>query len=63
MTQFTAQWDMELAAEMFPIWTARGVLTDKLMDVEHLVGAVDAVLRFGATAGIPSIAVTPRRPI
>jgi NAD(P)-dependent dehydrogenase (short-subunit alcohol dehydrogenase family) len=62
-SQFTAQWDLELAAEMFPVWTARGVLTDKLMDVDHLVGAVDAVLRCGATASIPSIAVTPRRPI
>jgi NAD(P)-dependent dehydrogenase (short-subunit alcohol dehydrogenase family) len=62
-SHFTASWDMGLAAEMYPTWTARGLLTDKLMDVEHFVGAVDSLLRCGASASIPTMAVTPRRPI
>ena len=62
-TQFSADWDADLAMELFPVWTERGLLTDKLMDVESLVGAVDTVVRCGATAAIPTIAVTPRRPI
>jgi short-subunit dehydrogenase len=43
--------------------TSRGLLTDKLMDVEHFIDAVAGVLRCGATACIPTVAVTPRRPI
>jgi NAD(P)-dependent dehydrogenase (short-subunit alcohol dehydrogenase family) len=63
MSQFTAEWDRDLAMEMYPIWSERGLITDKLMDVEHLIAVVDAVLRCGATATIPSVAVTPRRPL
>jgi NAD(P)-dependent dehydrogenase (short-subunit alcohol dehydrogenase family) len=62
-SNLTASWDLELATELFPVWMARGVMTDKLMEVDHLVGVVDSVLRFGASASVPSIAVTPRRPI
>lgn len=63
MSQFTATWDPDLAAELFQTWMARGLLTDKLMDVEHFVDTVASVLRCGATTAIPTIAVTPRRPI
>jgi len=63
VSQFTGSWDMDLAGEMFPTWMARGLLSDKLMDIEHFVGAIDAVLQCGSTAGIPSIAITPRRAI
>jgi NAD(P)-dependent dehydrogenase (short-subunit alcohol dehydrogenase family) len=63
ISQLTASWDMELAGELFPAWTARGLLTDKLIDVDHLVGAVDALVRFGSSASVPTLAITPRRPI
>lgn len=63
MSQFTANWDQDLALEMFPTWSSRGLLTEKLMDVEHFVEAVAGVLRCGATACIPTVALTPRRPI
>ena len=56
-------WDMDLAAELFPEWTARGLLTDKLMDVDHFVSAVYALVQHGATVSVPTIAITPRRPI
>jgi NAD(P)-dependent dehydrogenase (short-subunit alcohol dehydrogenase family) len=62
-SQFTASWDMELAAEMFPVWTERGLLTDKLMEIDHFVSAVDSILRSGSSATIPSVAITPRRPL
>jgi NAD(P)-dependent dehydrogenase (short-subunit alcohol dehydrogenase family) len=59
-TQFAADWDMELAAELFPIWSARGYLSGSLIDVDHLVTAIDGVLRGGATLSIPSITLAPR---
>lgn len=62
-SQFTATWDPELAGELFQTWMARGLLTDKLMDVEHFIDAVDGILRCGASASIPTVALTPRRPI
>lgn len=63
VSQFTANWDRELAMELYPTWTSRGLLTEKLMDVEHFTDAVASVLRCGATACIPTVALTPRRPI
>ncbi len=61
-SQFATGWDMELAAELYPIWSARSYLSGSLIDVEHLVTVVDAVLRGGATLSIPSITVAPRPP-
>jgi hypothetical protein len=49
-------------SEMFPVWQARGFVAESLIEVDHLVGVVDGVLRAGATATIPSVIVTPRRP-
>jgi NAD(P)-dependent dehydrogenase (short-subunit alcohol dehydrogenase family) len=59
-TQFAAGWDMELAAELHPVWSARNYLSGSLIDVEHLVAVVEAVLRGGATLSIPSVTVAPR---
>ncbi len=63
VSQFTATRDPMIAMEMYPQWTARGLLPDKPMDVEHFVDTVDRVLQCGATVSIPTIAVTPRRAI
>jgi NAD(P)-dependent dehydrogenase (short-subunit alcohol dehydrogenase family) len=62
-SQFISSWDPELAGELFETWMARGLLTDKLMDVDHFVGAVEGILRCGRSASMPTVAVTPRRPI
>ena len=59
-TQFANGWNMELAMELHPIWAARNYLSGSLIDVEHLVAVVDAVLRGGATLSIPSVTVAPR---
>lgn len=61
-TGFANDWDWDLAAELHPIWQARNYLSGSLIDVEELVRVVDTVLRCGATAGIPTVAVTPRSP-
>lgn len=63
MSRFTASWNPDLAGELFPLWAARGLLTDKLMDVDHFVDVVEGLLRCGSSASIPTVAVTPRRPI
>ncbi len=62
-SQFASAWDPALAGELYPTWIARGLLSDKLMDVDHFVDAIDRVLRCGSSAVIPTIAVTPRRPL
>jgi NAD(P)-dependent dehydrogenase (short-subunit alcohol dehydrogenase family) len=59
-TEFNASWDMELAAEVAPVWVARNYIAGTLLDVEDLVAAVHAVLRLGATASVPTLTVTPR---
>jgi NAD(P)-dependent dehydrogenase (short-subunit alcohol dehydrogenase family) len=60
MTEFSAGWDPELAGEFAPIWMARNLVSGALIDVEELVRVVDAVLRCGASASIPSVTITPR---
>ena len=57
-----AEMDPDLLMEIYPTWQARGLLSGSLMDVEDLIGVVDSVVRFGASAAIPSITVTPRIP-
>jgi NAD(P)-dependent dehydrogenase (short-subunit alcohol dehydrogenase family) len=62
MTGFANGWDWDLAAELHPIWTARGLISGSLLDVEHLVNAIDALLRAGPTVSTPTIVVAPRPP-
>ena len=60
MTEFTAGWDGELAAEVMQEWVARNLLSGTLLEVDELVRVVETVLRCGASASIPSVAVIPR---
>jgi NAD(P)-dependent dehydrogenase (short-subunit alcohol dehydrogenase family) len=59
MTEFSAGWSHELAAELFPVWAASNYL-GPLLEVDELVRVVESVLRCGAGASIPSVAVVPR---
>ena len=59
-TQFANDWNIDLAAELGQEWVSRNLLTGSLIDVDHLVEVVDAVLRGGASLSIPSITVAPR---
>jgi len=60
-TGFADNWDWDLAGELHPIWTSRGLLAGALIDVDELVEAIDAVLRGGSTLSVPSITLAPRR--
>ena len=62
MTGFNADWDMDLMTEMAPIWLSREYIAGALLEVDELVQVLDSLLRLGASASIPSIAVVPRRP-
>ena len=62
MTQFPNEWDSDLAAELGAVWFTRGYMNGSLIDVDHLVTVVDAVLRGGATLSIPSVTLAPRPP-
>ena len=62
MTEFANNWDMGLLSEFHPVWQERNLLSGSLMEVDELIRVVDLVLRCGASATIPSVAVTPRRP-
>ena len=59
MTEFTAGWDAAVAAEVMPKWVASNYLSG-FLEVEELVRVVESVLRCGASASIPSVAVIPR---
>ena len=62
MTEFINAWNPELMMEFHPIWEARSLLAGSLVEVGELIRVVDLVLRCGASASIPSVAVTPRTP-
>jgi NAD(P)-dependent dehydrogenase (short-subunit alcohol dehydrogenase family) len=62
MTEFPKDWDGELAAELYPVWVARNYLAGSLIDIEHLVTVVDAIVRAGASLSMPSVTVAPRPP-
>jgi NAD(P)-dependent dehydrogenase (short-subunit alcohol dehydrogenase family) len=59
-SEFATGWDMEVAAEIMPIWVARNYLAGSLITADDLVQVIDGVLRCGGSASIPSITVTPR---
>jgi NAD(P)-dependent dehydrogenase (short-subunit alcohol dehydrogenase family) len=60
MTGFANGWDLELMAEVHPLWESRNYMAGTLMDVERLVAMVHAVLHEGASISVPSITVAPR---
>jgi NAD(P)-dependent dehydrogenase (short-subunit alcohol dehydrogenase family) len=62
MTEFANSWDTQLAAELGQEWVARGYLSGSLIDVDHLVGVVDALVRSGGSMALPSVTVAPRPP-
>jgi hypothetical protein len=63
MTQFANGWDPEVAMEFGMMWVEQKYLSGSLIEVDHLVSVVDAVLRGGASMSIPSVTVAPRPPV
>lgn len=61
-TGFADGWDAALAAELVPIWVARGLMSGALIPVERLVSVVELILRAGAQDSMPSVTLMPRGP-
>lgn len=59
-SEFPTEWNPDLATELFPIWIERAYLSGSLIDVDHLVTVIDAVLRGGATLSVQSVTLAPR---
>jgi NAD(P)-dependent dehydrogenase (short-subunit alcohol dehydrogenase family) len=57
---FADEWDPDLRAELVTIWLERGMLAGAFIDVDDLIDVVDAVLRVGPSASVPSVTVAPR---
>jgi NAD(P)-dependent dehydrogenase (short-subunit alcohol dehydrogenase family) len=60
--EFNQHWDRELIGEVAPIWINRQYMAGALLDVDELVRVVESVLRCGASATIPHVAIVPRPP-
>jgi NAD(P)-dependent dehydrogenase (short-subunit alcohol dehydrogenase family) len=63
MTGFANDWDPDLAAEFGMDWLARRYIAGSLIDVDHLVTVVDAIVRGGRSMSLPSVTVAPRPPM
>jgi NAD(P)-dependent dehydrogenase (short-subunit alcohol dehydrogenase family) len=61
-SHFADNWDPDFATEIMPVWFERNYMSGSLIDVEHLVTVVDAVLNRGSSMSIPSVTVTPLPP-
>ncbi len=59
-SHFNEGWDPALTAEIAPVWVTRGLISGSLIEMDHLLSVVDAVLRAGASLSIPSVTVAPR---
>ncbi len=62
VTGFADGWDPDLAVELGTQWFERKLLAGTFIDVEHLVHAIDAVLRTGPSIVTHSITLAPRLP-
>jgi NAD(P)-dependent dehydrogenase (short-subunit alcohol dehydrogenase family) len=60
-SQFMSEFDIDLLGEIFPTWISRNLLAGTVFEAEELVDVVDAVLRCGASAAIPSVTIIPRQ--
>jgi len=60
MTEFNQGWDLDLAAEVAPLWISRYYMSGAFVAVEELVRVLDHVIGCGSTVTIPSVAVIPR---
>jgi NAD(P)-dependent dehydrogenase (short-subunit alcohol dehydrogenase family) len=59
-TGFADDWDRDLLGQLHAVWTERGLLAGAFIDPEHLVEAVDGVLRGGTTLSVPSVTLAAR---
>jgi len=62
MTEFSAAWNPDVAAEVMPEWIERRFIVGSLIHVDDLVHIVHAVLHTGPSACIQTLTVAPRPP-
>jgi NAD(P)-dependent dehydrogenase (short-subunit alcohol dehydrogenase family) len=60
VTQFTTEWNMDLAVELGTEWVNKGLIAGCFIDVGDLTSAVDSVIRAGSSISMPTVIVTPR---
>jgi NAD(P)-dependent dehydrogenase (short-subunit alcohol dehydrogenase family) len=60
-SQFMSDFDMDLLTQMYPTWMKRNLLAGTVFEPDELVHVIDAILRCGASAAIPSVTITPRQ--
>jgi NAD(P)-dependent dehydrogenase (short-subunit alcohol dehydrogenase family) len=61
-SSFATGWDADLAGELVGVWFTRQYMSGSFVDVDELVRVLENVLRCGASASIPTIALIPRPP-
>ena len=61
-SEFATGWDMNLAAELMPVWIERKYIAGSLIEIDELVRMIETVLRTGSSASIPSVTIVPRPP-
>jgi NAD(P)-dependent dehydrogenase (short-subunit alcohol dehydrogenase family) len=61
-SHFNVGWDREVMMQFAPLWFSRNYLSGALIDVEHVVTMVDALVNVGSFMNVPTIVLSPRPP-
>jgi NAD(P)-dependent dehydrogenase (short-subunit alcohol dehydrogenase family) len=61
-TEFASGADPEVLDPAINDWFARGYMNGGLIDVDHLVEVVGAILRCGRSSALPVVTIAPRAP-
>jgi NAD(P)-dependent dehydrogenase (short-subunit alcohol dehydrogenase family) len=59
-TEFNKTWDPEALDKAIRLWMEHGQMHGGLVDADHLVDVVDAVIRCGKSSFIPYLTLAPR---
>jgi len=61
-TEFASDADPEVLGPAIEDWIARGYMNGGLIDVDHMVEVVGAILRCGRSSSLPMVTIAPRAP-
>jgi NAD(P)-dependent dehydrogenase (short-subunit alcohol dehydrogenase family) len=59
-TEFSAGWDMAVAAEVVPIWLARGYMTGAMVDIADVISITATIVEGGPTMANHTVFVAAR---
>jgi NAD(P)-dependent dehydrogenase (short-subunit alcohol dehydrogenase family) len=57
-TGIATDWDLELAAELVPVWMANRLMSGELIDVEEVIEVLHTLLQRGGSVRVPSVTLT-----